>query len=132
MAVETEPHEVAAPDRQLAVEGALLGHVADAMAPPFRGAAVDLDPTRRQRREPEQDAQQRRLPGAVRSEHREELARLDLEVEVLEQRARAEAHRRVAQTDERHAQPPSAASSVPELVLLPRLIARLVVRVGSR
>ena len=83
-----------------AVERVLLRHVTDVVTPPLRRPAVDLHMAARQAGQTEQHAQQRRLARAVRAEHRDELARRDVEIEMLEQRARAEPHRRVAQLDD--------------------------------
>ena len=111
MTVETEPHEISAADREVAIERTLLRYVPDVVAPAARGPAVDLDVAARHPRQPEQDAQQRRLSRAVRAEHREELTRRDVEVEVLEQHALSKRIDASRETDDRHAQPPSAASS---------------------
>ena len=81
MPVEPEAHEVAPAQRQIAIEHALLRHVADA-------AAVDHDAPRRRLELAEQDAEERRLARTVRAEHGEELAALDLEGEVVPEDAR--------------------------------------------
>ena len=62
---------------------------------PRRGAA-SRDPhlAGGQRQQPEQHPHQRGLAGAVRAEHRDELAGRDVEVETVPQRAVAEAHAR--------------------------------------
>ena len=99
--VETEAHEIAAADRQVAVERVLLRHVADVVTPAPRRATVDLDrrrsttgvsPSRTRSNvvlpAPFGPSTARNSPGSI------------VEVEVLEQRARAEAHRRVAQPDD--------------------------------
>ena len=102
MAVEAEPHEVAAAQDDVAVEDALLRHVADAVAALLRRASLDHDAARARLEQPEQDADQRRLAGAVRPEHREQLAPLELEVEPFEQRAVAEPERQVVDCDDAH------------------------------
>src|SRR3954463_14516566 len=111
MTVEPEPHEVATPDRQTAIERTLLGHVPDVVTPAPWRPAVDLDDSARQPRQPEEHTQQRRLPRSVRAEDREELARRDVEVQILEQHARAELHRRITQADGGGHPAPSARSS---------------------
>jgi hypothetical protein len=76
VAVETEPHEIPSPHRQVALEHALLRDVADPR--PLLGGrrALDLDPAGRRREQPEHDPDQRRLAGAVRPEYGEQLAAL--------------------------------------------------------
>ena len=102
MAVEAEPDEVAAAQDDVAVEDALLRHVADAVAALLRRASLDHDAARARLEQPEQDPDQRRLAGAVRPEHREQLALLELEVEPFEQRAVAEPERQVVDCDDAH------------------------------
>ena len=102
MAVEPEPHEVAAAQDEVAVEDALLRHVADPVAALARRAAVDHDAPGARLEQPEQDADQRRLAGAVRAEDGEELAVLELEAEPFEERALAEAEREVVDRDDAH------------------------------
>ena len=123
VAVEAEAHQVAAPDREIAVECALLRDVTDTVR-------VDVEPyPPTARSEPEEHAQQRRLARTVRAEHGEELARRDVEVECLEQHTVAESHRRVAQRGDRASR--RSAPAPPErlhLVQLPRLVARLAGR----
>ena len=95
VAVETEPHEVAAAERQVAVEDALLRDVAD-RARRSRGGRPAIERAARRRLEqPEQDPDQRRLAGAVRPEHGEELALAELEAQAVPERALAEAEREV-------------------------------------
>src|SRR4051812_36407052 len=101
MAVEPEAHEVAAAEREIAVEHTLLRHVADT-------AALELDATGARRELPEQDAQQRRLAGAVLAEDGEELAALDVERQVAPQLALTEAQRELVDRDDRRAHPSSA------------------------
>ncbi len=85
MTVEPEAHEIATADREDAVERMLLRHVPDVVTPPLRRPAVDLHVAVRQPGQTEQYAQQRRLARAVRAEHRDELPRRDVEIEMLEQ-----------------------------------------------
>ena len=128
--VEPEPHEIATADRQVAIERTLLRHVPDIVAPAPGCPAVDLDFAARQPRQPEQDAQQRRLPRTVRAEHREEFAGRDVEVEMLEQgRAYRTASTRRA-TGRSTPSAPERRQQRFELMLLPRLVARLVPRLG--
>ena len=91
MAVEPEADEVARAQREVAVEGALLRHVADALPAFARRPAVHLHASGRRLEQAEQDADQRRLARAVRAEHGEELAGLQLEAEVFPEHALAEA-----------------------------------------
>ena len=102
VAVETEPHEVAAAQDDVAVEDALLRHVADAVAALLRRASLHHDAAGARLEQPEQDADQRRLAGAVRPEHGEQLAPLELEAEPFEQRAVAEPEREVVDGDDAH------------------------------
>src|SRR5207249_4831588 len=74
VAVEPEPHEVAAAQHYIAVEDALLRDVADPVAALLRRVPLDHDPARTRVEPPEQDPDQRRLAGAVRPENRQQLA----------------------------------------------------------
>ena len=60
--VDAELHEVTAPDRQIAVERALLGDVADRAVAPSRRLAVDLHDARRRPDQAEQGSQECGLP----------------------------------------------------------------------
>jgi hypothetical protein len=91
--VQAKPDEVAAPQRR--VDGALLRDVADAPVAASWRRTNDLDSARRQRRQPEQHAEQARLAGPVRAKHRDELTPLDVEVEAGPQDAVAVGQRRV-------------------------------------
>ena len=101
MTVEAQPDEVAAPQRHVAVKRALLRHVADLRPRTGRLAAADRDGARRRREQAEQDADERRLAGAVRAEHRHELARVQVEAEVVPQEPRPEPERERARLDDR-------------------------------
>src|SRR5205823_3526711 len=101
MAVEPEAHEIAGAQGEVAVERALLRHVADAVTALARRAAVDEHPSRRRLEQAEEDPDQRRLAGAVRAEHGEELARLEIEAETFPERAFAEAQRERVDGDDR-------------------------------
>ncbi len=109
VAVKAEPHEIASPQDDVAVEDALLRDIADAVAALLRRASFDLDAAGGRLEQPEQDAEQRRLAGAVRPEHGQQLAPLELEAEPFEQRAVAEPQREVVDCDDAHLE--SAAAS---------------------
>src|SRR5581483_4817183 len=93
----------------VAVEHALLRNVADARAQLGRRPPVDEGAARGRLQEPEEDAKQRRLAGAVRAEHREELVALELEREVVPEHALAEAQAEPLDRDDAHR--PSACAS---------------------
>ncbi len=84
MPVEAEADEIDAAERKLFVERALLRDVADPRL-------VDDHAAGRWADEAEQHAEQRRLAGAVRAEHREQLARLEAERELFPERSVADA-----------------------------------------
>ncbi len=102
VAVETEPHEVAPAQDDVAVEDALLRHVADAMAAVLRRASLHHDAAGCRPEQPEQDAEQRCLPGAVRPKHGQQLAPLELEAEPFEQGAVTEPERQVVDCGDAH------------------------------
>ena len=99
--VDAEPHQVAASNRQVAVEDALLRDIADALPPLGRRAALDLDPAGRRLQQPEHDPDQRGLAGAVRPEHGQQLAGLELEAEPFPEEALAEGEPQVDGRDDR-------------------------------
>src|SRR5439155_24716763 len=109
VAVATEPHEVASAQDDVAVEDTLLRHVADAVAALLRRASLHHDAAGGRLEQPEQDAEQRRLAGAVRPEDGQQLALLELEAEPFEQGAVAEPEREVVDCDDAH--PARAAAS---------------------
>src|SRR5262249_56775980 len=96
VAVEPEADQVAAAQRQVAVEDPLLGHVADP-------CPVELDAALGRLELAEEDPEERRLAGAVRPEHGEELAVLDIEGEVAPQLAVAEPQPEPVDRDDAHA-----------------------------
>ena len=102
VAVETEPHEVAPAQDDVAVENALLRHIADAMAALLRRASLHHDAAGCWPEQPEQDAEQRRLAGAVGPEDGQQLAPLELEAEPFEQGAITEPERQVVDCDDAH------------------------------
>ena len=82
VAVEAEPDEVAGAQRQVGVEQDLLGDVADQRVASRAGAAVDQDAPRARRLQAEDDAEQRRLAGAVGADQAGELAGRDREADL--------------------------------------------------
>ena len=102
VAVETEPHEVASAQDDVAVEDTLLRHVADAVAALLRRASLHHDAAGGRLEQPEQDAEQRRLARAVRPEHGQQLAPLELEAEPFEQGAVTEPECEVVDGDDAH------------------------------
>src|SRR5207248_3645446 len=101
-AVEAEAHDVDAADARALVEAPPLRQIADAVvriagAPPEHGRAPG-----RQRLQPEHGAYERRLAGAVRAEHGDELARLDGERDVAPDRRPADARLGVLEDDRGH------------------------------
>ena len=101
MSVEAEPDEVAASQRNVAIEGALLGHGADLAAGGGGGTAADRDGARRRREQPQEDADERGLAGAVRSQHGHELARMQVEAEIVPEQPRPEPQAERAHLDDR-------------------------------
>ena len=101
MAVEAETHEVARAQREVAVEGALLGHIADVLSSSAGRLPVDEHAAGRRLEQAEQDPDERRLAGAVRAEHGEELARLQVEAEPFPERPLVEAQRELVDRDDR-------------------------------
>src|SRR5262249_13765628 len=93
---------IASPQDGVAVEHPLLWHVADAVAALARRAALDHDAAGARLEQAEHDPDQRGLAGAVRAEHGEQLAGLQLEAEILEERAVAEAEREILGDDDAH------------------------------
>ena len=81
------------------------------MAALARRAPLDRDAAGARREQPEQDPDQRRLARPVRPEHCEELARLELEAQVLEECPHAEAQREIVDPDDAHAFASAAASA---------------------
>ena len=75
MTVGAEADQVPAADGQVAVEGPLLGHVAEPVVAAPGRFAVDPTVPAESRDEAEQHLEQGRLAGAVRAEHGQELAR---------------------------------------------------------
>src|SRR5581483_9405696 len=100
VAVEAEPDEVAAAERDVAVEDPLLRDVADAAPHLCRRPARDGDGSCGGLEQPEQDPDERRLAGAVRPEDGEELAACEREVQRLPEDALAEAEREVVDLDD--------------------------------
>jgi hypothetical protein len=81
---------VAAAQREPAVDGAVLRHVADPPAArPYR-PALDQRGAAAQRKLAEQNLQQRRLAGPVGTEDRDELSGRDGEIEVIPEHPVAE------------------------------------------
>ena len=93
MTVETEAHEIAAAQGELAVEDALLRDVADPRAHLGGQPAVDRDRAGARLEQAEEDADERRLARPVRAEHGEQLAALEREAQVAPQHAVPEAER---------------------------------------
>src|SRR5262249_5114704 len=89
VAVEPEPDEVDPADPRRRVEPVSLREVADARVRAARRFAENGRGAGRERLKPEQDAEERRLPGPVRAEDGDELTRLDREIDVLPDRAAA-------------------------------------------
>src|SRR6185295_13146951 len=87
--VEAQADEVAPAQRQVRLQRLLLGYVADRRAAPPRRPPGHAYLARTQRLQPEQDADQRGLARPVRPEHRDELARRDIEVQAGPERALA-------------------------------------------
>ncbi len=99
VSVDAETDQVASAQRQTLVEGLLLRHVSDVgVARPRRGSG-DADGSARRGQLSEQDLEQRRLSGAVGTQHGDELALLHGEVQVGPQRALTERQAGVAQFD---------------------------------
>jgi len=82
VSVHAERHEVPAAKRKAFIEGTLLRHVTEARVAAAGWIPQDGDGALGERREAQQDPQQRRLAGAVGTQHGEELAGRHLEVEV--------------------------------------------------
>jgi hypothetical protein len=89
--VEPEADEVARAEHEVAIEGTLLRHVADALPAFSRRPAVHSHASCRRLKQAEQDAKERRLTGSVRAKHGEELAGLQFEGEMFPQHALPEA-----------------------------------------
>src|SRR5581483_5363075 len=111
VAVDPEPHKVAAAQRKVAVEDPLLGDVADPVAALAGRAALDCDAAGAGLEQAEQDAHEGGLARPVRAEDGEQLARLELEAQALEQRASAEAECEALRRDDAHLRPSAAASA---------------------
>src|SRR5699024_9506461 len=80
-----EHDEVAAEERDVAVDDALLRDVADARVAAARGRTEHLDPAGGWLLQAEQRTEERRLPRAVMPEDGDEFARADRDVEPAEE-----------------------------------------------
>ena len=74
VAVDAEGHQIHAPQGDLGVDGARLGHIADLRAAPLGGRPQHGERPGQRGEQPEEEAQEGRLPGPVGSEHGHELA----------------------------------------------------------
>ena len=83
--VDAEADKVAPANGQGAVEGLLLGHVAELVVAQPRRGAVDTHGAGRQGDEAEQHLEERGLADAVGTEHGEELAFDDAQIELRPQ-----------------------------------------------
>src|SRR4051812_37032385 len=81
MADRAEPDQVDATRGQVAIKRLLLGHVADPAVTATDGLAEDADLAVDRTQQSEQQLQQRGLPGAVASEHGDELSGADRQVQ---------------------------------------------------
>jgi len=75
--VDAEADEVAASDRQVAIDISALGDVADVGIAPMRALAENLEATRGRWQETEYQAQQRGLSTAVGAQHGDEFSGVD-------------------------------------------------------
>ena len=96
MAVDAEAHKVAGPHGGVGQEGLLLRDVADQPAAPFHRVAAEGRMAGVQFLQPQQHLEEAGLAAAVRSQDREELPRLDVQVQVFPERAPAELQGSVA------------------------------------
>ncbi len=86
MTVDAETHEVAPTHGRVPGQRALLRNVADATIPgPAHGLSERLDRARTEALEAEDGTKKRGLAGAAGPEHRDQLSRLQLEVEAAPQ-----------------------------------------------
>ena len=99
LAVDAELDQVAAADRQVGVEDALLGDVAGLGAAVSWRPSVDGDRAGRQREQPEQHLQQRALARPVGPEDGQAPTRCHVQVQLLPDHMVAEPHRGAAQRD---------------------------------
>src|SRR5205807_7451742 len=99
--VQPQADQVAAAEGKLAIEGPLLGYVADGRVPAAGRPTEHLGGAGGEPLEPEQHPQQGALASAVRAEDGQELAPGDGEVERLPERALAESHGRIDESDGR-------------------------------
>src|SRR5690606_6961804 len=90
LAVDAEPHEVAAADAHRRILPALLRDVADAAIPPAHALALEADLAAREGVLAEDGPEQTRLAGTVGAEHGHELPRRDVEIEPGPEGTRAE------------------------------------------
>jgi hypothetical protein len=88
--VDAEGHEIATPQRDARRRDLLLRDVPDAAVTPPHRPPAELDRAGVETLLAEDGAQQTRLAGPVRAEHRNELAGRNVEVEVAPQGAVAE------------------------------------------
>src|SRR5205823_4957313 len=109
-AVEAEAHEVDPPDPGAGVEVAPLRQVADLRVPVARRPAEHRGLPGRKRQQAEDGLDERRLAGAVRAEHRHELAVADLQRDSLEDRPPTQADRRPLEGDRRPGHLPVASA----------------------
>lgn len=101
VAVESHAHEVAAAHRGVVVDAALLGDVADVRVSASGAVAVDAGRTGIQLILSEEDLEQGGLAAAVGAEDGDELAGLDVDVEVVPQHPVPETQLCVAELEDR-------------------------------
>ncbi len=123
MAVESEPDEIAPRVRQVAVEDALLRDVTHAFAVLARRPAVTRTRPGRRFEQAEQDADERCLAGAVRTEDGEELAAARARSRGAPRAALAEAERE-ALAESTTLIAPARVRELPRLPTLPLLEGR--------
>ena len=98
--LDAQADEIPPPKRKRAVERPVLRHIPDAKVRVLRIEPEHAGPAGRQPHLAKQHAQQRRLPDTVRTQHRHELAGLDLHVEVAPQRTASVPERRRLELDD--------------------------------
>jgi zinc transport system substrate-binding protein len=119
-------HDLAHGDRQVGREHIALRDVPEpgALAQRARVGPEEARLTGLWREEPEEEAQQRRLPRAVRAHERGELTRAQREAHVVHDRLRAVREREVSGIEERGLDDPI--SVVVRIVLIPEIRVRLL------